>query len=46
MPRKLEGKLLSKKEHKQWEHVYKSTGSAAKATAAVQKSRGRTKRKQ
>ncbi len=39
MPRKLDGKRLTAKEHRQWKHVMKKTGSAAAATAAVKKSR-------
>jgi hypothetical protein len=39
MPRKLDGKTLSEKEHRQWKHVKRKTGSAAKATAAVQRAR-------
>jgi hypothetical protein len=39
MPKKLGGKKLSAKEHRMWEHVHESTGSGAKATAVVRKSR-------
>jgi len=39
MPKSLDGKQLTKKEHKQWKHVYRRTGSAAKATATVKRSR-------
>jgi len=39
MPRKLHGKRLSEKEHRQWKHVYDDTGSGAQATGAVLNSR-------
>ena len=39
MPKKLNGKPLSDKEHRQWKHVFEQTGSGGKATAAVKKSR-------
>ena len=39
MPRKLAGKRLTAKEHRQWKHVYKATRSGAKATATVKRSR-------
>ncbi len=38
MPKKLDGKTLTAKQHRQWKHVMERTGSAAKATAAVRKS--------
>jgi hypothetical protein len=41
MPNKLGGKKLTAKEHRQWQHVKRSTGSGAAATAAVKKSRAR-----
>lgn len=39
MPRKLHGKKLTGKEHRQWKHVMRKTGSGAQATQAVKKSR-------
>lgn len=45
MPGQLGGKRLTAKEHRQWEHVRKSTGSAAQATAAVKKSRAKKRSK-
>jgi len=42
MPKKLHGKTLSAKEHRQWKHVRAKTGSHAAATAAVVKSRKST----
>jgi hypothetical protein len=39
MPKKLHGKRLSAKEHRQWKHVHEKTGSGAQATGAVKKSR-------
>jgi hypothetical protein len=39
MSHKLGGKKLSAKEHRQWKHVKRNSGSAAAATAAVKKSR-------
>ena len=45
MPKKLHGKKLSKKEHRQWKHVMESTGSGGQATAAVKKSRKGGKKK-
>ena len=39
MPKKLAGKKLTAREHRQWKHVHDSTGSGAAATAAVKKSR-------
>lgn len=38
MPKKMKGKKLTPKEHRQWHHVYESTGSGAKATAVVKRS--------
>ena len=43
MPAKIDGKPLTNKEHRQWKHVRQKTGSAAKATNAVKRSRRRTK---
>jgi len=43
MPKALDGKRLTRKEHKRWKHVYQRTGSAAKATAAVKRSRRGTR---
>lgn len=45
MPRKLKGKKLTKKEHKQWKAAHAESGSGAIATAAVKKSRAKKKRK-
>lgn len=45
MPRKLAGKKLTAKEHRQWKHVMESTGSGAQATAAVKKARKGGKKK-
>lgn len=45
MPKKLHGKKLSAKEHRQWKHVHESTGSGGAATAAVKKSRKRKRKK-
>ena len=39
MPKTLNGKKLSAKEHRQWKKVKHRTGSGAAATAAVKKSR-------
>ena len=39
MPKKIDGRVLSRKEHRQWKHVYSKTGSGSKATAAVKKGR-------
>lgn len=44
MPRKLGGKRLTAKEHKQWKHVHRKTGSGAQATAAVNKSRAKKRK--
>jgi len=38
MPKSIKGKKLTKKEHRQWKHVYESTGSGGAATAAVKRS--------
>jgi len=38
MPKKIGNKKLTPKQHRQWKHVFESTGSAAKATAAVKRS--------
>jgi len=38
MPKKINGKKLSAKQHRQWRHVFESTGSGAAATSAVKKS--------
>lgn len=44
MPKKIDGRRLTAKEHRQWKHVRQRTGSAAAATAAVKKGRrGRKK---
>ena len=40
MPRKLHGKELTAKEHRQWKHVKAKTGSGAQATGAVLNARG------
>lgn len=45
MPKRLGGKRLSEKEHRQWKEVHKSTGSGGAATAAVKKSRRKRKGK-
>ncbi len=45
MPKKLAGKKLSKREHRQWRHVHESTGSGAQATAVVKKSRAKKRGK-
>lgn len=39
MPPKLDGKKLTSREHRQYKHVYAKTGSRAKATQAVRRSR-------
>ena len=39
MPKSLDGKKLSKAEHKQWKAVYAKTGSAAAATGAIKRRR-------
>lgn len=39
MPKTIDGRKLTAKEHRQWKHVYQRTGSAAKATSTVQRSR-------
>ena len=39
MPRKLDGKRLSKKEEKIWKKVFKKTGKGGIATDAVKKYR-------
>jgi len=45
MPRFINGKRLSAKEERQWSHVFKKTGSGAKAASAVLKSRKSRKKK-
>ena len=37
MPKKLGGKRLTPKQHRQWKKVFEKTKSGAKATAAVKK---------
>ena len=44
MPKRIGGHKLTAKQHRQWKHVYASTGSGAAATAAVKKSMSRRKR--
>jgi hypothetical protein len=38
MPKSINGKRLTAAQHRQWKHVFKSTGSGAKATSAVKRS--------
>lgn len=38
MPKKIGGKRLTAKQHRQWKKVYNKTGSGAAATAAVKRS--------
>jgi hypothetical protein len=38
MPKSINGKKLTAKQHRQWKHVFDSTGSGAAATSAVKKS--------
>jgi len=44
MPRKIDGRPLSAKEHRQWKRVKASTGSGGAATNAVRRSRRRHRR--
>lgn len=44
MPKSLKGRKLTTKEHRQFKHVLRKTGSGAAATAAVQKSRRKKRR--
>ena len=45
MPKKLHGKRLTAKEHRQWKKVFKKTGKGGIATSAVKKSRARKRSK-
>ncbi len=45
MPKKLHGKKLTKKEHRQWKKVHEKTDSGAQATAAVKRTRASRKKK-
>ncbi len=45
MPKVIDGKKLSAREHDQWRVVHQQTGSGAKATAAVKRSREGRKEK-
>lgn len=44
MPKKIHGKKLTPKQHRQWKHIYDATGSGAQATAAVKKSMRKKKK--
>jgi len=45
MPKSINGKKLTPKQHRQWKKVYKKTGSGAAATAAVKRSMGKRRKK-
>jgi hypothetical protein len=45
MPKSINGKKLTPKQHRQWKHVFDSTGSGAAATAVVKKSMRKSAKK-
>lgn len=45
MPKKIDGKLLTEKEHRQWKKVFNATDGGGQATEAVRKSRRKRKKK-
>ncbi len=45
MPKKIHGKKLTAKEHRQWKHVYERTHDGAQATAVVMRTMAKRTRK-